>query len=132
MINYYQVKCTTYVNGKEKSVHSFCTLLDEEKTQEKEIKITWENLDKVYYKWGLILPFNYYSFKRGRLISFFYGLNPFNKSTWDIKEWKQKELDIVIKIQYEKEKITLRQLQEYDVELVNQYLKDHNLDAIRV
>lgn len=132
MINYYQVKCTTYVNGKEKSVHSFCTLLDEEKTQEKEIKITWENLDKVYYKWGLILPFNYYSFKRGRLISFFYGLNPFNKSTWDIKEWKQKELDIVIKIQYKKEKITLRQLQEYDVELVNQYLKDHNLDAIRV
>lgn len=132
MINYYQVKCTTYVNGKEKSVHSFCTLLDEEKTQEKEIKITWENLDKVYYKWGLILPFNYYSFKRGRIISFFDGFDPFDKSTWDIKEWKQKELDIVIKIQYEKEKITLRQLQEYDVELVNQYLKDHNLDAIRV
>lgn len=131
MINYYQLKCTTYVNGKEKSVHSFCTLLNEEKTQEKEIKITWENLDEIYYKWGLILPFNYYSFKRGRIISFFHG-SLFNKNNWDIKEWRQKELDIIIKIQYEKEKITLRELQNYDVELVNQYLKDHNLDVIRV
>lgn len=131
MVNYYQVKCTTYVNGKEKSVHSFCTLLNEEKAQGKEIKITWENLDEIYYKWGLILPFNYYSFKRGRVISFFSG-SFFNKNNWNIKEWKQKELDIIIKIQYEKEKITLRELQNYDVELVNQYLKDHNLDAIRV
>ena len=131
MVNYYQVKCTTYVNGKEKSIHSFCSLFNEEKTQEKEIKITWENLGEIYYKWGLILPFNYYSFKRGRVISFFNG-SLFNKNNWDIKEWKQKEFDIIIKIQYKKEKITLRELQNYDVELVNQYLKDHSLDAIRV
>lgn len=77
------------------------------------------------------MPFNYYSFKRGRVISYFNG-SLFNKSNWDIKEWKQKELDIIIKIQYEKEKITLRELQNHDIELVNQYLKDHNLDAIRV
>lgn len=131
MINYYRVKCTTYVNGKEKSIHSFCNLLKEEQTQEREIRITWENLDLIYYNYGLVLPFNYYQFKRGRVISFFSG-SLFNKNDWDIKEWKQKKLDIIIKIQYEKEKITLRELQEYDVELVNQFLKDHNLDAIRV
>jgi len=35
MVNYYQVKCTTYVDGKEKSVHSFCTLLNEKKHKKK-------------------------------------------------------------------------------------------------
>lgn len=131
MIDYYLAKCTTYVNRKEKSVHSFCGLFTEEQIQNKEIKITWENLDKVYYKWGLVLPFNYYQFKKGRLISFFHG-SLFNKNNWDIKEWKQKELDIILKIQYEKEKITLRELQNYDVELVNQFLKDKKLDMVRM
>ena len=131
MIDYYRAKCTTYVNGKEKSINSFCSLFTEEQIQNKEIKITWENLDKVYYKWGLVLPFNYYQFKKGRLISFFDG-SLFNKNNWDIKEWKQKELDIILKIQYEKEKITLRELQNYDVELVNQFLKDKKLDMVRM
>ena len=131
MIDYYRAKCITYVNGKEKSAYSFCGLFTEEQIQNKEIKITWENLDKVYYKWGLVLPFNYYQFKKGRVISFFQG-SLFNKNNWDIKEWKQKELDIVLKIQYEKEKITLRELQNYDVELVNQFLKDKKLDMIRM
>lgn len=131
MIDYYRVKYITYVNGKEKSVHSFCNLLTEEQAQEKEIKITWENLDLIYHEYGLILPFNYYTFKRGRIISFF-DISLFNKNDWDIKEWKQKNFDIVIKIQCEKEKITPKELQDYDIELVNQYLKDHNFDAIRV
>ena len=131
MIDYYRIKCTTYVNGKENSIYSFCNLLTEEQIQRKEIKITWENLDKVYYNWGLVLPFNYYQLKKGRIISFFRG-SLFGKDSRDIKEWKQKELDIVLKIQYEKVKITLRELQNYDVELVNQFLKDKNLDMIRM
>lgn len=105
MIDYYRIKYTTYVNGKEKSVHSLCSLLTEEQTQTKEIKITWENLNTVYYNWGLVLPFNYYQSKKGRVISFFRS-SLFDKDSWDIKEWKQKELDIALKIQYEKEKIT--------------------------
>ena len=131
MIDYYQAKCITYVNEKEKSVHSCWSLFTEEQIQNKEIKIIWENLDKVYYKWGLVLPFNYYQFKKGRVILFFND-SLFNKNDWDIKEWKQKEFDIVLKIQYEKEKITLRELQNYDVELVNQFLKDKKLDMIRM
>ena len=131
MIDYYRIKCTTYVNGKENSAYSFCSLLTEEQTQEKEIKITWGNLDKVYYKWGLVLPFNYYQLKKGRIISFFGG-SYLDKNNRGIKEWKQKELDIVLKIQYEIIKITLRELQNYDVELVNQFLKDKNLDMIRM
>ena len=131
MIDYYRAKCITYVNGKEKSVYSFYGLFTEEQAQNKNIKITWENLDKVYSKWGLILPFNYFQFKKGRRISFFNG-SLFNKNNWDIKEWKQKELDIVLKIQYEKEKITLRELQNYDIELVNQFLKDKKLDMVRM
>ena len=63
MVDYYRAKCITYVNGKEKSVYSFCGLFTEEQVQNNNIKITWENLDKVYYKWGLILPFNYFQFK---------------------------------------------------------------------
>ena len=70
MIDYYRAKCITYVNGKEKSIHSFCSLFTEEQIQNKEIKITWENLDKVYYKWGLVLPFNYFQFKKVDLYHF--------------------------------------------------------------
>ena len=131
MIDYYREKCITYVNGKEKSVYSSSGLFTEEQAQNKNIKITWENLDKVYSKWGLILPFNYFQSKKGRRISFFNG-SLFNRNNWDIKEWKQKKLDIVLKIQYEKEKITLRELQNYDIELVNQFLKDKKLDMVRM
>ena len=131
MIDYYRAKCITYVNGKEKNAYSFCGLFTEEQVQNNNIKITWENLDEVYYKWGLILPFTYFQFKKGRRISFFNG-SLFNRNNWDIKEWKQKKLDIVLKIQYEKEKITLRELQNYDIELVNQFLKDKKLDMVRM
>ena len=50
MIDYYRAKCITYVNGKEKSVYSFSGLFTEEQAQNKNIKITWENLNKVYSK----------------------------------------------------------------------------------
>ena len=131
MIDYYRAKCITYVNGKEKSAYSFSGLFTEEQVQNNNIKITWENLNEVYYKWGFTLPFNYFQFKKGRRISFFNG-SLFNRNNWDIKEWKQKKLDIVLKIQYEKEKITLRELQNYNIELVNQFLKDKKLDTVRM
>ena len=64
MIDYYRAKCITYVNGKEKSIHSSYGLFTEEQAQNKEIKITWENLDKVYYKWGLFYRLIIFNLKK--------------------------------------------------------------------
>ena len=54
------------------------------------------------------------NFKRGRRISFFH-FELRNRKTWDIKEWKENQLDIILNIKYE----------EYTPS-INEVLKWHN------
>lgn len=131
MIDYYRITYTVYRDGVIKSKDCFYKLLIDEEIKNKEIKLTWKNLKEIYFKLGWFLPFNIWNFKKGRVISFF-RLSLFDKTTWDIKEWKQKELNMIIKIEYTKEKVTLKELSNFDIKLVNQFLKEKNLDMIRV
>ena len=73
MLHYYRVLYTTYNNGVKVGNTSGFTIADENEIKEKTIPITWENLKEVYYDYGLNFPFNYWNFKRGRVISFFEG-----------------------------------------------------------
>ena len=97
---------------------------------EKEIKINWENLRDIYKTYGGILPFNYWNFKRGRLISFF-NCKVSDKNTWDIKEWKTPELNIILKIKYKKRNSNYISLNEilnwHDHEKAMIYLKEKNI-----
>ena len=95
----YNVEYTTYVN--QKKVYSVTTesLIDVSEAVSQIIHINWENLQEIYYKYGFVLPFNYWNFKKGyRRISFF-NASLFDKNTWDIKE-RKKKIDITLEIVY--------------------------------
>ena len=98
MLKFYSVEYKTYNNGTLIGTRHGKTLIDEKEMEERIFSVKWDNLEEVYQKYSLMLPFNIWHFKKGRVVSFFEGL-PFKKDFQDIKEWKR-ELNIVIQITY--------------------------------
>ena len=129
MLHYYRVLYTTYNNGVKVGNTSGFTIADESEVKEETIPITWENLEEVYYDYGLELPFNYYNSKRGRVISFFEGAFC-DKNRRDIKEWKTPELNMKLIITYEVMPCSLNDIINYwDGEKAIQYLRERNLSC---
>ena len=129
MLHYYRVLYTTYNNGVKVGNTSGFTIADESEVKEETIPITWENLEEVYYDYGLKLPFNYYNSKRGRVISFFEGAFC-DKNRRDIKEWKTPELNMKLIITYEVMPCSLNDILNYwNSEKAIQYLRERNLSC---
>lgn len=129
MLHYYRVLFATYNNGVKVSNTSDFIIADENEIKEKTIPITWENLEEVYYNYGLNFPFNYWNFKRGRVISFFEGAFC-DKNRRDIKEWKIPELNMKLIITYEVMPCSLNDIINYwDGEKAIQYLRERNLSC---
>ena len=129
MLHYYRVLYTTYNNGVKVGRTDGFTIADENEIKEKTIPITWENLKEVYYDYGLNFPFNYWNFKRGRVISFFEG-GLTDKNRRDIKEWKTPTLNIKLVITYETFPCSLNTILNYwDSEKAIKYLRERNLSC---
>lgn len=129
MLHYYRVLYTTYNNGVKVGRTDGFTIADENEIKEKTIPITWENLKEVYYDYGLNFPFNYWNFKRGRVISFFEG-GLTDKNRRDIKEWKTPTLNIKLVITYETFPCSLNDILNYwDSEKAIKYLRERNLSC---
>lgn len=129
MLHYYRVLYTTYNNEIKVGSTSGFTIADENEIKEETIPITWENLEEVYYNYGLNLPFNYWNFKRGRVISFFEGTFC-DKNRRDIHERKTPVLDIKLAITYEVCRCSLNDILNYwDSEKAIQYLRERNLSC---
>ena len=129
MLHYYRVLFTTYNNGVEVGCTRGFTIADESEVKEKTIPITWENLEEVYYDYGVNLPFNYWNFKRGRIISFFEGAF-FFFFCHDIHERKIPVLDMKLVITYEVCRCSLNDIINYwDSEKAIQYLRERNLSC---
>lgn len=129
MLHYYRVLYTTYNNEVKVGCTRGFTIADESEVKEKTIPITWENLEEVYYDYGLELPFNYCNFKRGRVISFFSGAFC-DKNRRDIKEWKTPELNMKLIITYEVMPCSLNDILNYwNSEKAIQYLRERNLSC---
>ena len=129
MLHYYRVLYTTYNNGVKVGRTDGFTIADENEIKEKTIPITWENLKEVYYDYGPNFPFNYWNFKRGRVISFFEGCLT-DKNRRDIKEWKTPTLNIKLVITYEIFPCSLNDILNYwDSEKAIQYLRERNLSC---
>lgn len=129
MLHYYRVLYTTYNNGVKVGRTDGFTIADENEIKEKTIPITWENLKEVYYDYGLNFPFNYWNFKRGRVISFFEG-GLTDKNRRDIKEWKTPTLNIKLVITYEIFPCSLNDILNYwNSEKAIQYLRERNLSC---
>lgn len=119
MINMYYVTYETYCNGKYVGEYNGKCLSNTDE-HEQIIPITWDNLDDVAREYGLVLKFNVWLFKKGRRVAFYEGLIP------DIKEWKQKDLNVELRIVYKKAtNCSLQEILDYrDSELAIQYLKE--------
>lgn len=104
--------------------YSDIILAEENEIEEKEIKLTWDNLLEVYYKYGLMLPFTVWNFKKGRIIDFFE--KPLKNRS--IKERKTKDIPIIIKEYYkeiDQSTVSLDWILKYlNSELAAQYLKE--------
>ena len=133
MLKFFTIKYSIYSNGilVDKDYSKFLGTEEEIKEKVKQdIVINWDNLKKEYEEYGLLFPFNYWNFKKGRVISFFNG-GLTDKNRRDVKEWK-KELNIVIKKEYEEfiphniEYV----LKWYEMEKAIQYLKQQGIDRI--
>lgn len=118
MMRYYSVVFYTYdKNGKRIGVNDMC-FMSEEVLNNKEIKITWDNLSEIYQEYGLFLPFNIWNLKKGRKVSFFTFFSH------DIKEWKQ-ELNLTLVINYNEYNPPMSELLKYgNSEKVFQYVKE--------
>lgn len=129
MLHYYRVLYTTYNNEVKVGNTSGFTIADENEIKEKTIPITWENLEEVYYNYGLNLPFNYYNSMRGRVISFFEGAFC-DKNRRDIHERKTPVLDMKLVITYEVMPCSLNDILNYwNSEKAIQYLRERNLSC---
>lgn len=129
MLHYYRVLFTTYNNGVKVGNTSGFIIADENEIKEKTIPITWENLEEVYHDHGLSLAFNFWHFKRGRVISFFEG-GLTDKNRRDIKEWKTPVLNMKLVITYEVMPCSLNDILNYwNSEKAIQYLRERNLSC---
>ena len=128
MLKFYSIAYKTYNNGTYIDTHYATTLKEESETKNDLVFINWDNLSEMYHKHNLLLPFNIWNFKKGRLVSFFVD-NPFKKNFRDVKEWKTK-LDIMVKIEYTdiSNSMSIEDvLKWHDAEKAIQYLNERNL-----
>lgn len=130
MLQFYHQYLETYRNGELIQKGHSLILIEEEKesSHNYSFNLTWDNLDDFYYDFGCHLPFNVWNFDKGRVISFFYS-SLFDSNTWDIKEWKTKDLNIVVKFSTKKATVSLAEiLKWHDSDKAIQYLKERGLD----
>lgn len=132
MLKFYRCYYETFNKGHLVGTHSGRALAEEnERPEEETINFTWENLQSLYSKYGILTSFSLWNMKKGRLISFFTDslifVKPWEK---DIKEWKEKELDLKLQISVKEYTPSIQEVLEwYDSEKAIQYLKERGLSV---
>lgn len=128
MLEFYTLSLETYHNDQFIESNSSTILIDESEAPDFDCvtDLDWENLDFVYPACGLMLPFNIWNTKKGRLVSWFH-CSLFDRNTWDIKEWKT-PLNITIKSSTRKKNMSIAEvLKWHDADKAIQYLKEKGL-----
>ena len=122
-MKYYTSYAKTYHNGQLIGIQNggHC-LTENELPKEEAFVLTWDNLSEMYQKLNFMCDFNIWSFKKGRLVSFF-DSSLFNKNTWDVKEWKS-PLNIEVKVYHIERNASLEDLKYFDAVDVKKYLEE--------
>lgn len=130
MLKYYRVYVKTYRKNELMGTDSYDLIEEEGKLiEEKEIKVTWDNLSDIYEELGVFPPFELYRFKKGRLISFF-NFSLFKKITWDIREWKYPDPNLTIKLEVKEKKVSISEiLKWHNADEAIQYLTERGLSV---
>ena len=94
-MTYYEIRQTTYHEGKKIRTKHFACLTEQEKHDTIQ-EITWENLEEEHHKY-IGCGFNIWYRKKGRVLEFF----P-DSSSWSysVKEWKEPNLNVRIETTY--------------------------------
>lgn len=132
MLKFYRCYFETINKGQVMYGDSSRVLVDEkDKPQNETIQITWDNLKQVHQKYGIDVGFNVWTRKKGRVISFFNGNLIFRKNyEKDLKEWKNKELDLQLKVSTKECQVSIQDVLDwYDSEKAIQYLKERGLSV---
>ena len=126
-MEFYRVTQTTLHNNTFIGNTIGIALLAEE-PQPVEIKITWDNLQEIYSHYNC--KFNIWNTKRGKRVSFFVDdILPHFKDKRDVKEWKQIDLNITLKVTYRKFTPSLEEvIKWHNAEQAIAYLKEKGLD----
>lgn len=131
MLKFYHCYGKTYHKGKLQGIQGNATIVAEEKEIKNcTINITWDNLNEIYSKYSIYLPFSIWHFKRGRIISWFDStfIGLIKGEYRDIKERKTPNLDITLEIYYKEFTPSLQELFNWhDPKLATQYIKENNL-----
>ena len=126
-MKFYYSYATTYHHGKEIGTIVGKMLTDKEVSTEV-YNITWENIETMYQQLGLECKFNVWNFKKGRRVSFFTENFIPRKYERDVKEWKEKDLNITVEITYKEWKPSIAEvLKWHDTEKAIIYLNERGL-----
>lgn len=121
-MRFYYVYYTTEYEGQ--AIKTYCGEHMCNNPKNEVIEVTWDNLEKVYKKYGLVASFHYYNKKKGRVIEFF------NKFLY-LKEWKHPNINIKIKVEYEEANPSLKKILNYhDGEAAIKYLVERGINII--
>lgn len=132
MLKFYRTYYQTFNKGHLIGTDSGKMLIEERKKPKDEvIDFTWDNIRDLYSKYGILTSFGLWNLKKGRRISFFTDslifVKPWEK---DIKEWKEKELDLKLQISVEEYTPSIQEVLEWhDSKQAIQYLKERGLSV---
>lgn len=129
MLKFYRIYYNTIVKGYRVDT-KVAKMVTEEVLHNDKIVLTWDNLTEMYQKYGLELGFNIWNMKRGRRVSF-WNMEIRNRKTWDIKEWKESQLDLILDIEYREYTPSIDEIMKwYDGDKAIQYLVEHGLSVV--
>lgn len=128
MLEFYLCTAEFYYNNKLIVTRLNGELLTNEKLQDEEYDITWDNIIDTLHKLQIMGGYNIWRKKKG--IKF--ELWTHNYTYYCIKQWKEPELNIKIKITYTKINKSISSVLKWsDGEKALQYLVERGLTVIR-
>lgn len=129
MLHNYRVITKTFHNG-ELIGSSVGSMITDKEMPKEEYNFTWDNLEEQYKEFGCGVQFNIWNMKKGRRVSFFTDKFFPTGNHADVKEWKTKDLNITVTVEYHNiDKFTSIQdvLRWHDNEKAIQYLTERGL-----
>lgn len=94
--------------------------------------VTWDNIEEMYQKFGCCVGFNWFEYRKGKIVDFFAcGLFP-KRDERPAKQWKHPHLNVRIEVSYQEYSPPISEvLQWHDGEKAIQYLIERGWENVR-
>ena len=120
-MEFYNVRYETYRNGELYYQSNVARVIADEVMEDEIIPISWDNVEEVYFQYGIILPFTLCRKDKG-LVVYYFDDGLFGKK---VKSWKTADLDLELRVVYDQYTPSINEvLNWHDGEKASQYLKE--------